>query len=115
MLASPARCSPCPGWPGRACWSPRPGSRACPCARPTTRPAGVLFSAGWESRAGYKLLVHEETGAILGAHLLGFQSEEAVNLFGMAIRAGLGVEDMRSMLWAYPSRGYRMRHMLDAL
>jgi glutathione reductase (NADPH) len=76
---------------------------------------GSFFRRVGESRAGYKLLVHQETGAILGAHLLGFQADEAVNLFGMAIRAGLGVEDLRSMVWAYPSRGYRMRHMLDAL
>ncbi len=75
----------------------------------------AFFRRVGEKRAGYKILVHAETGEILGAHLLGFQSEEAVNLFAMAIRAGLGVEAMRSMVWAYPSRGYRIRHMLDAL
>jgi glutathione reductase (NADPH) len=39
-----------------------------------------------ESVYGYKTLVEEDTGRILGAHLVGPHADEVINLFGLAIR-----------------------------
>ncbi len=36
---------------------------------------------------GFKTLVEEGTGRILGAHLVGPGAEEVINLFGLAIPA----------------------------
>lgn len=41
------------------------------------------------------MLIEEESGRILGAHLLGHHSEEAINLFALAIRAGLPADELR--------------------
>jgi pyruvate/2-oxoglutarate dehydrogenase complex dihydrolipoamide dehydrogenase (E3) component len=37
----------------------------------------------------YKVLVEEGTDRILGAHLFGYHAEEVINLFALAIRAGM--------------------------
>src|SRR5229473_2616207 len=55
------------------------------------------------SHTGYKVLVEEGTERILGAHLLGLHAEEVINLFALAIRAGLRASDLRSMVYAYPT------------
>ena len=38
---------------------------------------------------GYKTLVEEDTGRILGAHIVGPSAEEVINVFALAIRHGL--------------------------
>ncbi len=67
-------------------------------------------TSGWYSsrrvalpHTGYKVLVEESTERILGAHLLGLHAEEVINLFALAIRAGLRASDLRSMVYAYPT------------
>lgn len=62
--------------------------------------------------AGYKLIIGEEDGKILGAHLLGRHMDEVVNIFAVAMRAGLSVKDLQQMVWSYPSIGYTIRYML---
>lgn len=52
---------------------------------------------------GFKTLVEEKTGRILGAHLVGPHVDEVVNLFALAIRKGLTAEDLKSMIFAYPT------------
>lgn len=42
-----------------------------------------------EAVYGYKTLVDEDTGRILGAHLVGPHADEVINLFGLAIRHDL--------------------------
>lgn len=65
-----------------------------------------------EKRAGFKLLYDPETRRILGAHLLGEDAEETINLFALAMRANMTLDDLGDMLWAYPSFGYAVRYML---
>jgi glutathione reductase (NADPH) len=48
-----------------------------------------------ESIYGYKTLVDEDSGRILGAHLVGPHADEVINLFGLAIRHDLTVEHRR--------------------
>lgn len=67
-------------------------------------------TGGWYSsmrigavRAAYKVLVERETGVILGAHLIGPGAEEQINLFAMAMAAGLTVNQIKGIIFAYPS------------
>ncbi|MDB2550974.1 NAD(P)/FAD-dependent oxidoreductase [Paracoccus sp. (in: a-proteobacteria)] len=51
----------------------------------------------------YKVLVEKATGRILGAHLLGPGAEEQINLFAMAMAAGLTATAIKGVTFAYPS------------
>lgn len=63
--------------------------------------------------SAFKVLVEENTERILGAHLLGAHAEETINLFGLAIRAGLNAADLRTMIYAYPTQASDIAHMLS--
>jgi len=65
-----------------------------------------------EAVSGYKVLIEEETDRILGAHLLGGQAEEVINLFALAIRSGIPAKDLKSTLFAYPSNSSDVPYML---
>ncbi len=67
-------------------------------------------TAGWYSsmrvgavRTAYKVLVERGTGVILGAHLIGPGAEEQINLFAMAMGAGLTANKIKGIIFAYPS------------
>jgi glutathione reductase (NADPH) len=62
--------------------------------------SSMRVGAKW---TGYKVLVEQETGRILGAHLIGPGAEEQINLFAMAIGAGLTANQIKAMIFAYPS------------
>ncbi len=64
------------------------------------------------SHTGYKVLVEEGTERILGAHLLGMHAEEVINLFALAIRAGLRASDLKHMVYAYPTSASDVSSML---
>jgi glutathione reductase (NADPH) len=51
----------------------------------------------------YKVLVEKGTGTILGAHLIGPGAEEQINLFAMAMAAGLTATRIKGLIFAYPS------------
>jgi glutathione reductase (NADPH) len=61
---------------------------------------------------GYKTIVEEETGHILGAHLVGPHADEVINLFGLAIRHGLTAADLKSTMFAYPTGASDIGYML---
>ena len=61
---------------------------------------------------GYKTLVEEGTGRILGAHLVGPYVDEVINLFGLAIRHGLTVDDLKTTMFAYPTGASDIGYML---
>ena len=54
-------------------------------------------------RSAYKVLVERGTGLILGAHLIGPGAEEQINLFAMAMGAGLTASQIKGTIFAYPS------------
>jgi len=56
-----------------------------------------------ESAAMYKTVTEDGTGRILGAHLLGPNAEEIVNVFALAIRCRLRASDLANMVYAYPT------------
>ncbi|MBU6421877.1 MAG: NAD(P)/FAD-dependent oxidoreductase [Gammaproteobacteria bacterium] len=53
--------------------------------------------------SAYKVLIEKETGVILGAHLIGPGAEEQINLFAMAMGAGLTANKIKGIIFAYPS------------
>jgi glutathione reductase (NADPH) len=65
-----------------------------------------------ESVYGYKTLADGENGRILGAHLVGPHADEVINLFGIAIRHNLTVEDLKSTMFAYPTGASDIGSML---
>jgi len=71
----------------------------------TTRRAG-------ETVSGYKVLVEEARQRILGAHLLGPHAEEVINIFAVAVRFGIRADELKQMLFAYPTSASDVVHML---
>ena len=61
---------------------------------------------------GYKTLVEESTGRLLGAHLVGPHSDEVINLFGLAMRHGLTADDLKGMIFGYPTGASAIGYML---
>lgn len=62
--------------------------------------SSVRVGAKW---TGFKVLVEQETGLILGAHLIGPGAEEQINLFAMAMGVGLTANKIKAVIFAYPS------------
>lgn len=76
-------------------------------------------TAGWYSSrriaepfSGYKTLVEEGSDLILGAHLFGSAAAEVINLFALAIKSGIRAEDMRHVIFTYPTHGSDLTYML---
>ena len=61
---------------------------------------------------GYKVLVEEGSGRILGAHLVGPDAAEVINLFGFAMRSGLTADAIRHATFSYPSAASDIESML---
>jgi glutathione reductase (NADPH) len=91
----------------------------------TARDRGLEFdvhagnSSDWYSSrrlaelfSGYKVLVERGSDRILGAHLFGDSAEEHINVFALAIRAGVPAATVKETLFAYPTHGSNTHYML---
>lgn len=63
--------------------------------------------------AGFKLLTDNESGKILGAHILGNHAEEVINIIGLAMRLDLTTGDLKQAVWAYPTSVSDIAYLLD--
>lgn len=70
----------------------------------SSRRTGVRIS-------GTKTIVERGTGKIVGAHLLGHNADEVINVFATAIMAGFTADDLKSAIWAYPTGGSELVYM----
>ncbi len=77
------------------------------------------MTSGWyssrrvaEKYSGYKVLVEEGTDRILGAHLLGGEAGEVINLFALAIRSGISATDFKQTIFSYPTHSSDVPYML---
>jgi glutathione reductase (NADPH) len=61
---------------------------------------------------GYKTLVEEGTGQILGAHIVGPQADEIINLFALAIRHNLTAKDLQTTMFSYPTGASDIGYMV---
>jgi glutathione reductase (NADPH) len=76
-------------------------------------------TAGWYSArrvaepvAGYKTLVEQGSGRILGAHVVGPEASETINIFALAIRYKLTADALKSAVFAYPTAASDISSML---
>jgi glutathione reductase (NADPH) len=89
------------------------------------RAAGLHFRTNWQetsgwfntrrvgqTASGFKVLVEEGSERILGAHLLGPNAAEVINLFAVAIRTGIPSHGLKEVVFAYPTGGSDIRFML---
>ena len=65
-----------------------------------------------ETVYGFKTLVEESSGRILGAHLVGPHADEVINVFALAIRHGLTADDLKQTMFAYPTGASDVGYML---
>ena len=76
-------------------------------------------TSGWfntrrvgETTSGFKVLIAEDTGRILGAHLLGPHADEVINVFAVAVRLGIPAAQLKDVIFAYPTNGSDVKYML---
>lgn len=76
-------------------------------------------TSGWysnyrigETTAATKILVDTATDTIVGAHMLGPEYGELINVFSLAIKLGLTTRQLKSMTAAYPTVGSDLGSML---
>lgn len=60
----------------------------------------------------FKIISDKSDNTILGAHLIGGEAGEMINLFTMAIQQKMTVGDIQSLVLAYPTRGNDIRSMV---
>lgn len=65
-----------------------------------------------ETTYAYKIIIDKETDLILGAHLIGPNAEETINLFALAMRAGIKASDIKTIPFAFPSDASDIGRML---
>jgi glutathione reductase (NADPH) len=89
------------------------------------REQGLRFQARYEdtsawyssrrvglTHTGSKAILEDGTGLILGAHLLGHNADEVINLFGLAMRAGLPASALKETPFAYPTSSSDVSYMV---
>jgi glutathione reductase (NADPH) len=65
-----------------------------------------------ENTSGYKIIIEEDSNRILGAHLIGPNADEVINIFGMAMRHGLSTDDVKSTIFSFPTAASDISKML---
>jgi glutathione reductase (NADPH) len=74
---------------------------------------------GWFSAKTYaervswsKIIVDKATDRILGAHFVGHEGQELVNVFGLAVKFGITAHQLKDQVDAYPTFSADIKHML---
>jgi glutathione reductase (NADPH) len=62
--------------------------------------------------AASKVIIDEETDRILGAHILGPEAEELINIFAVAMKYGVTATQLKSTVYSYPTLGYDLNYIL---
>lgn len=65
-----------------------------------------------EKCSGFKVLIENETDQILGAHLLGPEADELINVFTLAMHMNVPAERLRHTVFAYPTHASDVTYML---
>lgn len=60
----------------------------------------------------YETIADEKTGKILGAHIVSPYAGDLINLFALAIKAGLTTADIKDLPWAYPTYTSDIKYMV---
>lgn len=62
--------------------------------------------------SGGRVLVDKGSDRIVGAHLLGQSAEEVINVFALAMTAGLTATELKAVPWAYPTAGWEIVYLV---
>lgn len=65
-----------------------------------------------EKHAGFKVLVSEDDGSILGAHIARHDAGEVINIFALAMKHGIKADDLADFPWAYPTMSSDLKNMV---
>lgn len=65
-----------------------------------------------EKHAMAKVIIDEDSGRLLGAHLISQEADELINHFATAIQFNLTVQDLKQMIYAYPTAASDLGYML---
>ena len=65
-----------------------------------------------ESFYAFKTLVDNKTGLILGAHLLGPEASEVINLFSLAMSEKIPAKNLKNLIFTYPAWGNDIKGMV---
>jgi glutathione reductase (NADPH) len=65
-----------------------------------------------EDCAGFKVLIEKDTDQIIGAHLIGPNAEELINIFALAMQAGIPACKLKHGLYGYPTAGSDLPYMV---
>ena len=65
-----------------------------------------------ETAAYSKILVEQESGRILGAHIVGHGGEEIIHLFALVMKHGLGAAALGDLVYGYPTFASDIKNML---
>ncbi len=60
----------------------------------------------------YKTLIDNKTGQVIGAHLIGPEASEVINMFVMVMCGKLNCGDVKKMIFAYPTWGNDIKGMI---
>ena len=76
---------------------------------------------GWFSAKTYaetvswsKIIIDHASDRILGAHFVGHEGQELINIFALGIKFGITARQLRDHVYAYPSFSADIKHMLGA-
>ena len=83
----------------------------------------VLVKKGWVSEwynakrinapvYAYKIILNERTEEIVGAHILGPEAGETINIFAMAINAKMTAKQIKQTIFTYPSWANDVKSMV---
>jgi glutathione reductase (NADPH) len=61
--------------------------------------------------SGYKILVDNDTDEIIGAHLVGPNAAETINIFAVAMNAKVKASDLKKSIFSYPTNASDIVHM----
>lgn len=65
-----------------------------------------------EKYAMVKVIIDEDSSHLLGAHLISQEADELINHFATAIQFNLTVQDLKQMIYAYPTAASDLGYML---
>jgi hypothetical protein len=65
-----------------------------------------------ETMSWSKIIVDKATNRIFGAHFVGHEGQELVNVFGLAVEFGITAHQLRDQVCAYPTFSADIKHTL---
>ena len=61
-----------------------------------------------------KIIVDRDSDRILGAHFVGHEGQELVNVFALAIKFSISASQLKDFVYAYPTFSADIKHMFAA-